>query len=42
MIYALDTNFIFEYLRLNPTLRTKFDETVERGESFVIPVYVNY
>jgi len=42
MIYALDANFIFEYLRLNPTLRSKFDEAVENGNSFVIPVYVNY
>jgi tRNA(fMet)-specific endonuclease VapC len=42
MIYALDANFIFEFLRLNPTLRTKFEEAVENGNSFVIPVYVNY
>jgi predicted nucleic acid-binding protein len=42
MKYALDTNSVIMLLRENNSVCNAFDNAVERGDTFVIPPFVNF
>jgi|GEM_PF-1857970 len=42
MVYVLDTNTIFHYLRDNPIVISNLEAAIENGDNFVIPYVVDY
>ena len=42
MVYALDTNIIILFLRNNPKIVQKYNQTILNGNNIAIPKMVDY